>query len=134
MSTSDNENLSDLLEDLKAGFNLHRIKIKGRIRNSYIKMSLGVLIVVALIAVSYLDATIFDAISGLKERLEFAAPIMGVPTSFTFASLNQTKSLKKQMEGIYDFEDKVSEWEKGLSEFNKKDVLSLEHEFERYIR
>ncbi|RNC88637.1 MAG: hypothetical protein ED555_13490 [Allomuricauda sp.] len=134
MATKTKNELEGYLEELKADFELYRIRMKGRIRNSYIKVGLGVLLVLALIAVSYLDASIFDAISGLKERLEFAAPIMGVPTSFTFASFNETKNLKKQMTGVYDFEDKVSEWEKGLSTYTKKDVLSLEHEFERFIR
>ena len=134
MGQTTDQKTSAQLEELKASFELYRIRMKGRIRNSYLKMGAGILFVVALIAISYLNTSIFDAIAGLKERLEFAGPIMGVPTSFTFASFNETKNLKKRMEGVFDFEDKVSEWEKGLSEFTPKDIASLEHEFERYIR
>lgn len=123
-----------LLEDLKADFRLYRLKIKNRITNSYIKIGIGVVVVIGLIALSYLNAEMYSVIASLKERLEFAGPIMGVPTTFTFASFNETKALKKKMEGVYDFEDRVAEWEKGITDYDKKDILALEHEFERYIR
>ena len=134
MGASSEQNEQTLIENLKADFRLYRLKMKSRITNSYIKIGIGIVIVIGLIALSYLNADMYSVIASLKERLEFAGPLMGVPTTFTFASFNETKALKKKIEGIYDFEDRVAEWEKGITEFEKKDILTLEHEFERYIR
>jgi len=48
MPTNTKAELTGHLDELKADFELYRIRMKGRIRHSYIKVGLGVLLVIAL--------------------------------------------------------------------------------------
>jgi len=123
-----------LLSDLRADFQIYRVRLNGEIRNANFKTALGVLLVIAVGGIGYIDESIMDTLTDLKDKFEFAAPLFGLPTTFSVASFNKTKALKKQLNGIYDFEDQVSEMEKGLKEFTKQDILALEHQFEIYIR
>ena len=138
MATGKNKSTSkeeqQLLTDLRADFQIYRMKLKGQIRNADFKTVLGIVLVIAVGGIGYIDENIKDTLVDLKEKLEFAAPIFGLPTTFSLASFNKRKELKKSLNGIYDFEDRISEMEKGLVEYTKKDILALEHQFEIYIR
>ena len=133
-ATKPSKKEQEMLSDLRADFQIYRMKLKGEIRNTNFKTVLGVLLVIAVGSIGYIDEGIQQTLVDVKEKLEFAAPLFGLPTTFSLVSFNKTKELKKRLKGIFDFEDQVSEMEKGLREFTEKDILALEHQFEIYIR
>ena len=124
----------EMLSELRADFQIYRMQLKGQIRNTNFKTGLGIVLVLAVGSIGYIDDSIQQTLVDLKEKLEFAAPLFGLPTTFSLVSFNKTKELKKRLKGIFDFEDQVSEMEKGLKEFTEKDILALQHQFEIYIR
>ena len=108
-ATKPSKKEQEMLSDLRADFQIYRMKLKGEIRNTNFKTVLGVLLVIAVGSIGYIDEGIQQTLVDVKEKLEFAAPLFGLPTTFSLVSFNKTKELKKRLKGIFDFEDQVSD-------------------------
>ncbi len=124
-----------MLNDIKDDIEFYKFKMKEQIKNSKFNMRLGIALAIVILVGAFMIPELVEAVQGIQDKIQWAGGLIGggLPTTFSFSSLNSTKEKQKRLDGIQLFERKISRLERGIVPLTQAELLTLEDDFSLYI-
>ncbi len=124
-----------MLNEIKDDIEFYKFKMKEQVKNSKFNMGLGIALAIVILAGAFVIPAFVDAVQDIQDKVQWAGGLIGggLPTTFSFSSLNNTKEKQKRLDGIQLFERKISRLERGIVPITQNELLTLEDDFSLYI-
>lgn len=124
-----------MLADIKDDIEFYRFKMKEQIRSSKINMRVGIGLAIVILLGAFMIPEFVTAVQEIQDKIQWAGGLIGtgLPTTFSFSSLNSSKEKQKRLDGVQIFEKKILRMERGIIPTTQAELLALEDNFSLYM-